>query len=253
MTDSILQSATLLTTVWGPAAAAILAALGYLYRNGRERRIHLNEALYAILEVYRLVRLSVPFDGSNFLNRYVAILQRIDSSIDGESFKKEIEPILHPLIATLVRNQLEDFEAGASERLNEAVKKISQYSPLLAMRINGNRTLRSALPLMNAYMASAQRLMGAGNAEAAHAELDHASKAFSGAVTDKMLADFRKDILLLARKCGVWRRYQCWHWFREPDESVAQLEQEKLLIELLRDAVKKIPGAEHLKLPASLT
>ena len=236
----------------GATLAAVFAALGYLVRSSKDRRRILNVALFHLLEIWHQLRILSEWQPSQFADAYIEELKRQLPSaelkvLDQQQAKSALVVPLRRLFPPMVA----DRKASIEESFVESVKNLSQVDPVLAFRLGGNRSVRSAITVVDGYLKQVE-VAAAGSADPEELEeiqtmLDDALRyAYKDAVQD-----LEKELIWLSFRAGfilTWPRtiYCIWRRRRRGTERLEK-EMRTFVSEVVRPhftSSKNAPAAD---------
>jgi hypothetical protein len=197
-------------------AAALLVvaagAIGYLVRGREERRNILSVSLFHLFEIWHELRLLSQWQPADLVDvMFDEIKEQMPSLQIPESEKRDaariVDIVWRPFVLDLIGKRGQSTEKS----LFDTIENLSKVDPLVAVRLNGNRTLKAAIVAVNAYFKSYETYLAASNP----AELPHFQAAAYDAqdfIHGDVLQDLENDLRSLSLRIGItmWIR-TAWH------------------------------------------
>lgn len=231
------MSSEIVVSLLGVLLGGLLTALGFMLRAHFAHRAKLNQALYTLLELYRVIVVTSGIDPHRAVSAYFKALKKHFPDAEDPNVRAHVEPMLLKMLANVLSSSTADYEKSAEERFGAACMDVAAVSPMLAARINGNRYLKLALPALDEYLQSVRSLIqGSPDAVAAS---DKTSSLVRSKVSSKFIAELQKDARHLAWRCGFVTWARCMYKFWQHNRESTQAKYEEQLLQLVEEMVQE--------------
>lgn len=189
---------------------ALLSGIGYLVKTRYEHKKLLNEALFNLLEIWYVIRISTFFDVSDYMETY---LRRVKDRFPEANFTKEDEEQYRQNFPKVVITSLQNFTGPAKEKLHErylgSIRKLSGIAPILAFELSGNQNLDLYLEHFDKLLNEFSPLPSDAKSESESASaMEYFRTHVKKLILSDTVHDLENDLRRLARKCGTKVWYQ---------------------------------------------
>ena len=187
----------------GILLGAVISSIGYLIKTRQENKKYINEVMFNLLEIWKIVNMSNVFTSNVFPK---ALLSRVKERFPKETISKEDEKFFQKLLPQAL--EMIDKESGFPEvnlyeRYLLSIQKLSSVQPVLAYSLGQNNMMLKYLKGMDNYIKK-QLVDQKNNNES----LDEFSEKFIAdaklLMESGLLDDLEKDLILLSFKSNVF-------------------------------------------------
>ena len=230
------MSSEIVESLLGVLLGGLLTAVGFMLRAHFAHRAKLNQALYALLELYRVILVTSGIDPRQAVSAYFKAIKKHFPDAEDPNVRAHFEPMMLKMIANIFSSSTADYETSVEERFTAACMDVAAVSPMLAARINGNRYLKLTLPALDEYLESVRSLIQ--ESPQAVAASDTTSSLVRSQISTKFIKELQKDARHLAWRCGfvVWARctYKFWEHNRESTQKKYEAQLRQLVEEMVQ-------------------
>ncbi|MEQ6886228.1 hypothetical protein [Salicola sp. Rm-C-2C1-2] len=209
---------TLMAALAGALVGGLLSGLGFWYRVRVERIARINEALFYLIELFRILQAATVLDYRFAIDVFFAELEHQYPGYSSEQDRANLTPMLRQLIADIQEAQGAEFSRDFAERFSQACSAVAPHSPLLAARINSNRYLRVILPELDKYYRAIQEAARFESPSDVREEIERASDFAQKQIGHEFVKELRKDVALVASQTSVVTLVLCvWKFLWKTD------------------------------------
>lgn len=230
-------SSDLMSTAVGLVLGAVLTGAGFLVKTHFERKAKLNEALFSLLELYRLVAFATGIDVRRIIHVTYDELEKQLPGQGREASANVYRSQILNMMAEILSSQWENFDKTIGQSFSATCAGVAAADPLLAARINGAQFLKGCLPAIERYNDNVREMVAA-ESDASIIDANERMHALVQANTNKKYMErLQECILMLAWRCGIGTfvrcRFSIWQHRRRPIQG----QYEQLMREWVRDII----------------
>lgn len=210
---------TLVAALAGAVVGGLLSGLGFWYRVRVERIARINEALFYLIELYRMLRMATVLDYRFAIDVFFEELERQYPGYSSDQDRTNLTPMLRQLIANIQEAQGAEFNQDFVGRFSQACSAVAPHSPLLAARINSNRYLRVIMPELDRYYRTIREAAESESPRDIREEINRASDLAQRQIGNEIVKVLRKDVVIVASQASIVTLALCvWKFFWKTDD-----------------------------------
>lgn len=232
------MSPELTSTIVGLALGASIASIGFLAKAYLAQKAKLNEALFSLMELYRLLMLVMTLDIKRIISVVYEELEIQLPGQGGEQVANLYRPQINTMMAEIFTAQWDNFDKTIGETFAATCSKVASADPMLAARINGAQYLKGCLPAVQRYNESVRKMVLEEHSQTIVDEHDRIVATVQETINKKYITKLQKDLLSLAWKCGVVTYVRLLLKIRQHKKNPIQGQYEKMVRELIKKVVK---------------
>lgn len=199
--------------VGGTGFAALLAAVGYLYKTRQETRKSVRKVLYYLLEI-RAALSCFRLDADAAADQYIALAdQRLTSKWKAPpgSIPAEIRIAIASHFQNLFMALRPEIDSGLIDRYHSSLLELAQSHPILAFKLRGKEKLKDGLTATEQYYEdTAKRVIADISDKQVSSSMSTLGGAFKGQVLDEIIESLNTEILQVAWASGLVDFFRCY-------------------------------------------
>lgn len=235
----------------GIAISSILGSLGYFLKSRIESKKNARKVLYYLLEIRHSIRSSLVDPNES----YKEFCEFMESSLAKRGLpigRADVEPLIGPLLLAHFTNMINSTKPELNERLLEsyenALSELSYINPVVAYRLRGRESLQEAINHTRQYATELESTLAAHGTETLaemEKELLNFGKKVRKDTIKEMCSEIDKDVLSVAKICGIYDYYSCRKIIRSNPKLKSSMDSPEIhlmldqMVAIVKNAVSK--------------